>query len=165
MPALLKLAAFAAAALILSACTARYQAPAEAEEAGGGLIIRESPYSAAETLDRIEIIVVEAGAALFARIDHAAGARREGVEMADAQLLIFGNPALGTPLIEEARLAGLDLPLRVLAWEEDGSVRIAWTDPAEIARRAGADPDSQAVAAITGALERITARALSDEAL
>jgi len=125
----------------------------------------ESPHSVATTLDRVEQIVTGAGARVFARIDHAEGAARTGASLPATQLLIFGNPQIGTPLIERERLVGLELPVRMLAFEENGQVYLAYTTADEIARRTGLDRESDAVQRLAGALEQISTRAVSDETL
>lgn len=106
--------------------------------AADAFIQKKSPYGVGQTLDRLESVLNKKGITVFARVDHAAGARKAGFEMADTQLLIFGNPKMGTPLIKEQRLTGLDLPLKVLAWkDEQGQTWIAYTDPAELQARHG----------------------------
>jgi uncharacterized protein (DUF302 family) len=72
---------------------------------------------------------------LFAAIDHAAGARSAGLELPDEVLLIFGSPAVGTALMQVDPRAGLDLPLRMLVWSQDGTTRIGYDDPVELAAR------------------------------
>ena len=79
------------------------------------MIAKTSPHSVSETMDRLEAAVTAAGATIFARVDHAAGAGKVDMELRPTQLLIFGNPKLGTPAMQDAQTAGLDLPLRVLA--------------------------------------------------
>lgn len=70
-----------------------------------------------------------AGMTVFARIDHAVGARDAGLELADEVLLIVGAPKVGTALMQAAPRAGLDLPLHVLVWDDAGTTRITWRDP------------------------------------
>ena len=84
------------------------------------------------------------GLTVFARVDHAAGAAKFDEEMLPTQLLIFGNPAIGTQLMSSQRSIGIDLPIKVLIWEEpDGRVWIAYNDPAYLAERHGiADRDA-----------------------
>ena len=118
-----------------------------------GVIVLESEYSFNQTIDRIEAEAANRGARIIARVDHAANAATTGVDMDDATLIIFGNPALGTPLIAENRTAGLDLPVRMLVWEEDDDIWIAYTDPGEIALRHGLDAGGEAVTQMIEALE------------
>lgn len=84
---------------------------------------KESGRSVAATLDRLETIVKERGFVVFARVDHAAGARSVNQELRPTQLLIFGNPSGGTPMMQAEQTMGLSLPLRVLAWQ-DGSGKV-----------------------------------------
>ncbi|WPL17528.1 hypothetical protein Thiowin_02553 [Thiorhodovibrio winogradskyi] len=90
-----------------------------------GLAQRTSPYSIPDTLDRLEALLQEKGVTVFARIDHSAGAQEAGLELPPMQLLIFGHPKAGTPLMRAAPSSGLDLPLKVLVWEDaDGQGRL-----------------------------------------
>jgi uncharacterized protein (DUF302 family) len=83
-----------------------------------GLISLKSPRGAKETMDKLESLVKERGFNIFARIDHAAGATKIGKTLRPTELLIFGNPQGGTPLMECAQTAGIDLPLKALVWED-----------------------------------------------
>ena len=104
--------------------------------AADGLIAIKSPYSATETMNRLEAAVKQRGLIVFARIDHAAGAAKIGKTLRPTELLIFGNPAGGTPLIECAQSAGIDLPLKALAWQdEQGKVWLTYNDPKFLAKR------------------------------
>ncbi len=101
------------------------------------LTIKESPYSVSKTIDRLEAILKKKGITIFARVDHKAGAVKAGINMkAEAQLLIFGNPNFGTPLMNENILIGLDLPMKVLSWkDEKGKVWLAYVNPSELKHR------------------------------
>ncbi|VAW66492.1 hypothetical protein MNBD_GAMMA10-1950 [hydrothermal vent metagenome] len=101
------------------------------------LTIKESTYGVAETIDRVEAILKKKGITVFARVDHKAGAVKAGINMqGEAQLLIFGNPNFGTPLMNENILIGLDLPMKVLSWkDEKGKVWLAYVNPAELKKR------------------------------
>lgn len=104
--------------------------------ASDAFIQKKSKYAVSETLDRLESILKKKGITIFARVDHAAGAKNVGLEMTDTQLLIFGNPKMGTPLMNEQRLVGLDLPMKVLAWKDaSGQTWIAYTSPDELKSR------------------------------
>ncbi|PKM04121.1 MAG: hypothetical protein CVV16_06370 [Gammaproteobacteria bacterium HGW-Gammaproteobacteria-6] len=104
--------------------------------AAEGLITTQSPHSVADSMDRLEVIVKEKGLTVFARIDHAAGARSIDQSLRPTQLLIFGNPKGGTPFMACAQMVGIDLPLKVLAWEDQaGQVWLGYNDPAWIASR------------------------------
>lgn len=127
--------------------------PAFAQDAG--LIERASPYPVAETLDRLETLLQGTGVQVFARIDHAAAAKAAGLELRPMQLLIFGNPKAGTPLMQAAPTIGLDLPMKVLAWQDDqGQTRVTWNGADYLAARHGlAEGQAKPLAAIGGLIE------------
>jgi len=101
-----------------------------------GVISEPSQYSVDETMRRLEEVVRGKGLTVFARIDHRAGAREVSLDMQDEQVLVFGNPRAGTPLMVARPLVGLDLPLRVLVWRDsDGRVWASYQDSAFIAKR------------------------------
>lgn len=128
--------------------------------AGEGLVVKTSPYSVKETLDRLEAVFEKKGVTVFARIDHAAGAAKIGEQMAPTELIVFGNPKLGTPLMQSQRKIGIALPLKVLAWEEDGVVKIAYTKPSQLARRYGVVDRDPVLAKMSGALDNLTNAAI-----
>lgn len=104
--------------------------------AADGLITLKSPHSAQDTMDRFEEIVTGKGLTVFARIDHAAGAAKIGKTLRPTEVLIFGNPQGGTPFMECAQTVGIDLPLKVLVWEDaTGQVWLGYNDPAYLAER------------------------------
>lgn len=101
-----------------------------------GLITIASRHGVKETLDRLESLLAEKSIGSFARIDHAAGATSVGMTLRPTELLIFGNPRAGTPLMQAVQEIGIDLPLKMLAYEDEaGTVRLAWTDISWLARR------------------------------
>lgn len=108
--------------------------------ASDGLITLASRYSVKETLDRLEAELRAAAVTIFARVDHSGGAASVGLALRPTQLLIFGNPKGGTPLMQANQMIGLDLPLRVLAWEDaSGNVKVTYTDIAWLAARYALD--------------------------
>ena len=118
-----------------------------------GLITVKSPYRAKETADRIEAVVKQKGLNLFARIDHAAGAAKIGKTLRPTEVLIFGNPQGGTPLMECVQTAGIDSPLKMLVWEDKtGQVWLAYNDPAYLAKRHQAANCGNVVEAMSKAL-------------
>ncbi len=132
-------------------------APARAQD---DLVRVESAYPAAQTLDRLSAAVEKAGATVFARIDHANGAESIGETLAPTQVLIFGNPKIGTAPIAAARTAGLDLPLRVLAYEDaEGKSWLVYRDPAAFAAAHSLPADHPNVKMMAGALGKLTAAA------
>ena len=141
-----------AAALILTAATTAARAD---------LIRVESAHSVGTTIDRLAAAVEGAGAKVFARIEHTKGAASVGMELAPATALIFGNPKLGTPAMQGAITMGLDLPLRVLAFEQDGKTVLVYHDPADTAAMHGLPADHPIIAKMQGALKKLTAKASS----
>ena len=107
---------------------------------GEGIIRKPSPHSVPETLDRLEAILKSKGVQVFARIDHAGEAARVGLSMPPTQVLVFGNPRAGTPVMLAAPTSAIDLPLKALAWQDAvGKVWLGYTDPKYFARRYGLD--------------------------
>jgi len=100
----------------------------------------------AEAADRLEAVLEEKGMTVFARVDHAAGARKVGVELRPAVLVIFGNPKVGSKLMKDALETGVDLPMKMLFWEDaEGRRWASYNAPAYLARRHGLGPESASV--------------------
>jgi uncharacterized protein (DUF302 family) len=98
---------------------------------GDGLIIKQSDFGVAKTLDRLGIALERAGIKIFKWVNHAKGATSVGMKLAPTEVLIFGTPKIGTPLMLSNPKIGLDLPLKALAWKTaDGKVSLAYTNPA-----------------------------------
>lgn len=132
---------------------------AVAPAASAEWITRESSASVSETADRLVSAAEGAGATVFARVDHAAGAQAVGEELPPTTLVIFGNPRIGTPILQADRRAGLDLPLRVLIWEEDGATMLGYEDPDALKDRYEVEGADGALEAMKGALENLTTAA------
>jgi len=99
----------------------------------GSRISIESAHSVSVTIDRLEATLKEKGMGVFGRVDHAANAKKVDLDMPDTQVLIFGNPKLGTKFMLSAPSIALDLPLKMLAAKNaDGKVYLSWTDPAHL---------------------------------
>lgn len=95
-----------------------------------GLITKPSPYSVAETLDRLEALLHSRNIKIFTRIDHSGEAQNAGLSMPPTQVLIFGNPKGGTPVMVANPLSAIDLPLKALAWQDAaGKAWLTWNDP------------------------------------
>jgi uncharacterized protein (DUF302 family) len=110
-----------------------------------GLVTVDSRYPVGESLDRLEGELKARGIAIFARIDHAAGAASVSLPLRPTQLLIFGSPRTGTPLMQSNQAIGIDLPLKVLAWQDaGGKVWLTYNDPRWLARRYRLGADSRA---------------------
>lgn len=121
--------------------------------AGEGIISRPSKHSVPRTLDRVEALLRERGIKIFARIDHSGEAAAAGLTMPPTELLIFGNPKGGTPLMLAAPTAAIDLPLKALAWQDgQGAVWLSYNDPAYVAKRFGLSDDQVRTIAPLGPL-------------
>lgn len=106
-----------------------------------GLIAVRSTRDVATTISRLEDLFKTRGLTVFARIDHAAGAAKVGKMLRPTQVLLFGNPASGTPLMECAQTMGIDLPQKMLVWEDDkGQAWVGYNDPTYLIQRHGATP-------------------------
>jgi uncharacterized protein (DUF302 family) len=124
-----------------------------------GLITVASRFSVSETLDRLADALTSAGLHVFARIDHARNAREVGMELRPTELLIFGNPKGGTPLMQDKQTSGIDLPVKALAWEDEaGRVWLTYNEAAWLATRHELGAQSQdAIKAIATGLARLVA--------
>ena len=104
--------------------------------AADGLISIKSNYDVETTAHRLEKILKEKGMTVFARIDHARGAKMTGQELRPTELVIFGNPKVGTPLMLCAQTIAIDLPQKAVIWEDpDGQVWISYNNPYYLAKR------------------------------
>jgi uncharacterized protein (DUF302 family) len=123
-----------------------------------GLTTVVSRQDFATTLARLTDTLKGNGATIFAVVDHAAGAQGVGLALGPTTVVIFGDPRAGTPLMQARQTAGIDLPLKILVWQDDaGAVRLSYNEPAWIARRHRVDPDAQpAVGRMAGALSAVT---------
>lgn len=125
--------------------------------AGDGLIVKPSAYPVAETADRLEAALGEKGIIVLARVDHAANAGKAELELAPTELLIFGNPKLGTPLMQSQPTIAIDLPMKALVWEDpEGGVFLAYNDPSYLAARHGVDDRAEVIETMSGALGALT---------
>ena len=116
------------------------------------MVAKTSAHSVSDTMDRLEAAVTAAGATVFARVDHAAGAAKVEMDLRPTQLLIFGNPKLGTPAMLDAQTAGLDLPLRVLAYADDkGVVHVTYHELATLGTTHSLPADAPYLKMMTGA--------------
>jgi len=131
-------------------------------QAKEAFIQKQSPYNVSETLDRLEKVLKKKGITIFARVDHKYGAKKVGLHMQPTQLLIFGNPKMGTPLMNENPLMGLDLPMKALAWEDKkGQVWLVYTNPSELQRRHKIK-NAQVIKKMTAALDGLTNKAIGN---
>jgi uncharacterized protein (DUF302 family) len=120
-----------------------------------------SPHPVGGTVDRIVSALGARGITVFARVDHAAGAREAGLELPDEELLIFGDPRVGTLLMQADAGVGYELPLRLLVWDADGQTTIGWRPPAELGDQYRLDERSEVLQRIEGLLEQLVAESIA----
>jgi uncharacterized protein (DUF302 family) len=122
-----------------------------------GLVTVRSNHDPKETMSRLEAEVKAKGLTVFAHVDHAAGAAEVGLPLRATDLLIFGNAKGGTPLMQLDQTIGIDLPLKVLVWQDQtGATWLSYNDPGWLAKRHGLGKDAEpTVNALTGALRAI----------
>ncbi|MEM6373942.1 MAG: DUF302 domain-containing protein [Pseudomonadota bacterium] len=123
-----------------------------------GILRKKAAAGVNDTVDQLVETMEAAGLKIFARVDHGAGAASIGETIGASQLLIFGNPKVGTPAIKDDPVAGLFLPLKVLVYEDTtGQTMIAYEDPTEmLARLGGVSEDAPYLKVMTGALAKFT---------
>ncbi len=133
---------------------------ATAAQAVDGMNSVQSAHTVGDTVDRLEQALDAAGFRIFARIDHAAGAKGVGMSLAPTELLIFGKPDGGTPLMQSQATVGIDLPLKYLVWQDaDGKVHVGWNDPAWLTERHGITDRAPLVQKMQGALRKFASEA------
>lgn len=126
------------------------------------IIKKPSSHNAKDTIDRLENILTSKGLTVFTRVNHAAGAKNVGLNMADSELIIFGNPKLGTPLMLENPEMGLDLPLKALAYTDSaGQTYLSYTAPKALQARHNITVNGGVIEKMTGALDAMTSKAVS----
>lgn len=131
--------------------------------AADGMATMKSAHDVKTTLDRLEANLKDKGMIIVARVDHAAGAKRVDMELRPTELLIFGNPRGGTPLMRCGQTAAIDLPLKALAWQDQsGQVWLGYNEPAYLAKRhqLGADCAGP-IEAMTNALRGFASAAVA----
>jgi uncharacterized protein (DUF302 family) len=119
---------------------------------------KQSPWSVEETVSRLQDVIVAKGLKLFAIIDHSGEAEAHGLTLRETKVVVFGNPVAGTPVMQARPLAALDLPLKVLVWDDGGQTRLAYAPPAELAARY--ELDEQLAARLAG-IDAVTDDALA----
>lgn len=113
----------------------------------------DSPFDVSTTLDKLTTALESQGMTIFGRIDHAANAEKAELSLRPTQVLLFGNPKLGTPLMNCAQSVALDLPQKMLAWEdESGQTYLGWNDPAYLKSRHGIEGCDEVLQKVSGAL-------------
>lgn len=125
-----------------------------------GLVIKKSHHSVKTTLDRFEEVLRKKGLTVIVRVDHGTGAKKVGIPLRATQLLIFGNPKLGSHLLTSNQTAGIDLPMKALVWkDENGQVWLAYNDPQYVARRHCIGNRAEILKKMSDALKNFTDKA------
>lgn len=117
------------------------------------VITKASPRSVEDTVTRFSALASEKGVKVFAVIDHSGEAEAVGLELRDTKLVIFGSPRAGTPVMQAAPLAALDLPLKILVWDDGGQTRVSYIAPAALVARYALSPE---LAPALGAIDALT---------
>lgn len=130
--------------------------------AGDGLISLKSAYDVSTTANRLEEKLKAKGMTVFARVDHTAGAEKVGLKLRPTELVIFGNPKAGTPLMQCSQSMGIDLPQKALIMQDEGGqVWLTYNDPAYLAKRHKMKGCDEAIANVTKALANFAKAATS----
>jgi uncharacterized protein (DUF302 family) len=124
-----------------------------------GVVTKTSPSSVTATVARLVELVEGKGMKVFALIEHSGEAERAGMTLRETKVVIFGSPKAGTPVMQAVALAALDLPLRVLVWDDDGHTRVSYTAPEALAERYGIPA---ALAANLSGIDALTDSLVSD---
>ena len=128
-----------------------------------GLIEKASTFDVPETVTRLCAAIEAAGMTIFARIPHDQAATNVDMDLRPTEVVVFGNPKIGTTLMQSSQLIGLDLPLKVLAWEDAaGTTHLGYVDPNYLAARYGITDCDPVVAKMAGALDKFTEIASKD---
>ncbi len=136
---------------------------ASVAQAQDSLIIKQSAHSVPETMDRLAAAAEEKGLKVFDRIDHAAGAESAGLDLRPTQLLVIGNPNVGTPLMQADQRLALSLPLRIAAWQgENDTVWVGYWSPEVFVVQYGISEQSERLQKMAGALDELTDTAIAE---
>ncbi len=126
------------------------------------LMTLSSAHGVSETIERLKALLAQKGIEVFAHIDHATGAKQVGLPLRTTQVLIFGNPKAGTPLMQSQQTIGLDLPLRALVWEDEaGKVWLTYRRPELLAQRHHVLDQDEAVKALGAGMAALARAATS----
>ena len=140
--------------LIILLCTISTQSYATDSN---GIIKIKSKHTVTETIDKLEAVLNKKGMTVFKRVDHAAGAEKAGLKLRPTELLIFGNPKVGTPLMLCSQTAALDLPQKALAYKDESrQVWLVYNDPVYMAKRHNIQGCDAAVQKVTNALVKFS---------
>lgn len=124
-------------------------------------IVRESSRSVSKTVERLTTAIERSGGKVVAVVDHSANAEAAGLELAPTTVVLFANPRLGTPAIAARRQIAIDLPLRMLVWEEEGVTRLGYPSIATLAHRYDLALDDRKLSRMGDALASLASAALN----
>ena len=124
-------------------------------EEDGDVIVTRSASGYAATVDRLVEAIDAKGLTVFARIDHAAAAREAGMELAAEEVVLFGSPRVGTPLMQTDPSVGVELPLRILIWQNGDGAMLGHRDPRELAREYDLQPHHQTLERMAALLDEL----------
>jgi uncharacterized protein (DUF302 family) len=133
--------------------------PETRADAGAHLVTKVSPWSVEDTVTRLTDTIAAKRLKLFSVIDHSGEARAHGLELRDTKVVIFGSPEAGTPVMQAAPLAALDLPLKVLVWVDGADTKLTYAPPSELATRYGL---SDELATRLAGIDAVTDAAVAD---
>ncbi len=132
--------------------------------AADGVITKPSVHGVTETMDTLQAVLESKGMTIFARIDHGAGAAGVGITIPATELLIFGNPKVGSPLMQCERSVAIDLPQKALVWEDtEGKVWLSYNDPDYLRKRHAISGCDQQLKKVTDALDALTSAATASQ--
>ena len=123
------------------------------------LVVSVVPGGVAPVVELLTAALHDRGVDLFATIDHGAGAHAAGLALADEVVLVFGSPAVGTALMVADPRVGIELPLRMLVWSQDGATHVGYQDPAGLADRYALDGQQETLAKLRGLLAQLAVEA------
>lgn len=128
-----------------------------------GFVLVESPHDVATTIDKLSAVLESKGMNIFGRVNHGANAEKVGLSLRPTEVLIFGNPKIGTPLMTCAQSVAIDLPQKMLAWQdESGQTFLGWNDPQYLKARHAIEGCDEVLGRVSGALANFAKAAVSE---
>jgi len=136
--------------------------PAKSALSADGVVTVKSAHDVAATVEKLVSVLESKGMNVFTRVDHAAGAQKAGMELRPTEMVLFGNPKVGTPLMKCSQTIAIDLPQKMLAWQdEDGTVYLSYNDPMHLKARHATEGCDAVFEKVSGALGKFAAAATS----
>ncbi|KAA0969743.1 DUF302 domain-containing protein [Aureimonas fodinaquatilis] len=124
-------------------------------------VVRQSRYDVEETSKRLEEVIERSGSVVLGVIDHEAAARLVGEELSQMRVVMFSKPKISTPLMRQNKRLGIDLPQRILIWDEEGATQIGYVDPGVLAQRYGLSAQDREWQEMRSSLDALTQAAIS----